>query len=204
MKVGILDYDMGNLKSVYNSLDRINIKSDVVTTYKNIKKIDILILPGVGAFKEGMKNLKKKNFIYEIKNHFLKEKKILGICLGMQLLCKQSEEHGNTKGLGIFDTNVVRLKPKNKKTKLPHIGFNDVNINSKGKLFHDFKKNPVFYFNHMYGIKSLNDESSVLSFTNYDEKIISIIEKNNVCGAQFHPEKSQMNGLKFLKNFINW
>ena len=115
MKVGILDYDMGNLTSVYNAFERINLKSNIITKYNEISKSDILILPGVGAFKQGMKNLKKKGYIEEIKIHIGKRKKILGICLGMQLLCKSSEEHGYHKGLSVFDVDIVRLKPKKKK-----------------------------------------------------------------------------------------
>lgn len=204
MKVGILDYDMGNLTSVYNAFERINLKSDIITKYKEISKSDILILPGVGAFKQGMKNLKKKGYIEEIKIHIEKRKKILGICLGMQLLCKSSEEHGYHKGLSVFDVDIVRLKPKKKKTKLPHIGFNNISVNNNSKVLKNLRKNPVFYFNHMYAAKKFNDKKNlVVSYVDYDEKVICSIEKDNVYGAQFHPEKSHQNGLRFFKNFIN-
>ena len=204
MKVGILDYDMGNLTSVYNAFERINLKSNIITKYNEISKSDILILPGVGAFKQGMKNLKKKGYIEEIKIHIGKRKKILGICLGMQLLCKSSEEHGYHKGLSVFDVDIVRLKPKKKKTKLPHIGFNNISVNNNSKVLKNLRKNPVFYFNHMYAAKKFNDKKNlVVSYVDYDEKVICTIEKDNVYGAQFHPEKSHQNGLKFFKNFIN-
>jgi imidazole glycerol-phosphate synthase subunit HisH len=198
--VVIIDYGMGNLFSVKNALDAIGAESIISDNPEDLEKADKIILPGVGAFPDGMKNLKKRGFIEVLKKEVLNNKKpFLGICLGMQLLATDSEEHKLTKGLGWINGHVKKFNVDNN-FRIPHMGWNDVFVKKENPLF-GANKTPVFYFVHSYHIVP-NDLSVILATCNYGEEFVAAIQKDNVFGVQFHPEKSQKCGLEFLKNFL--
>jgi len=200
-KISIIDYGAGNVYSLYNSLKYIGYKSKITNEKKDISKSDVIILPGVGAFNLAIKSLKKLKLIEEIKEHTRNKKKFLGICLGMQLMAKVGYEHGTSEGLGIIDCEVKKIKTV-KNYQLPHVGFNKVKIKSNMLLFKYIEDNSYFYFNHSFAIKSvLKEKNYTTSF--HGEKFISSYEKDNIFATQFHPEKSQTNGLQLLKNFIS-
>lgn len=200
----IIDYGVGNIGSIKNMLKKIGkesiISSDINTISKSIK----LILPGVGSFDTGMNNIINLKLLDILNYKVLKEKTpILGICLGMQLLSKFSGE-GNKKGLGYIDAETVKFdfSDELKKThKVPHMGWNYVYQKKESRLFHDMYTNPRFYFVHSYHVK-VNSHEDILTSTDYGITYTSSIEKDNIIGVQFHPEKSHKFGMKLLKNFV--
>jgi len=202
-KVAIINFGMGNLNSIQTSLNYLSIKNDILDSPKNIYDYSHVILPGVGSYKKAVKNLKKNGF-FDILLQVSKNvnQKILGICLGMQLLFESSTEEGNSKGLGILKGKVKKfsfLKAKN--IKIPHVGFNQVLFNKKNSFYKDISIKSDFYFDHSYRVTDFgNDLNS--GFTNYGEKFLSSFNKDNIFGTQFHPEKSQSNGLLILRNFL--
>jgi glutamine amidotransferase len=199
MSVGILNYGMGNLGSIKNALNYLNIKNAVINDFKVIKKYDSLILPGVGAFPKAMEMIKKKNFLYEIQNHCLiKKKKILGICLGMQILLSSSEEIKTTKGLNFINGDVKYLNLK--KNYVPHVGWSQLNYNKNIPLFKKIDKRSFYYFDHSYYFY-LKKNKNIVAEISYEKKIAAVISKENIFGVQFHPEKSQKSGLTLLENF---
>lgn len=200
MKIAILDYGMGNLRSVLKAVEKAGGIPMITKDEKEIALCDRIILPGVGHFKKGMENLKRYGLIDVLNKEVLENKKpIMGICLGMQLMMQHSEE-GDAEGLGWFEGDVVRFNVSDKiKYKVPHIGWNTLN----------FKKNNAntdpsneYYFVHSYHAVA-SKEQDILSTTMYDYEFVSSIEKNNILGYQFHPEKSHLAGLKLISNFIN-
>lgn len=202
MKLVIIDYGMGNLKSIvsafkYHGIDDIEITHD----YMKIKKADKILLPGVGSFYKAMENIKSLG-LQEILDEMVLDKKIpiLGICLGMQLLCEFSDEDGGTNGFGYIKAKCNRFQSKN--IKIPHVGFNQVYTNEKSVLFDGIESGSDFYFTHSYRLES-NIEINQ-SLCSYEEKFIAAYEVDNIFGTQFHPELSQINGLKLLKNFIEY
>jgi glutamine amidotransferase len=198
--VVIIDYGMGNLFSVKNALDAIGVESIISDNPNDLKKADKIILPGVGAFPDGMKNLKNRGFVEVLEKEVLEKKKLfLGICLGMQLLASDGEEHKLTKGLGWIDGHVRKFNVQSD-FRIPHIGWNDIFIKKENPLFGAIKT-PVFYFVHSYHIIP-KDSSVVIATCNYGEEFVVAIQKDNIFGVQFHPEKSQKCGLELLKNFI--
>jgi len=205
-KVSIIDYGMGNIWSVLSAFDYIGAKTKIVTEPEEIYNAECLILPGVGSFKNAIKKIKENSLDEAIQKSSSKGTKILGICLGMQLLSKSSTEDGLNEGLSIVDGVVERFDENiiSKEIKIPHIGFNSVTFNQKDKLFKGIKQNSYFYFVHSYRTLSNDNENSFLcSHFKYGKKFISSFSKNNIFGTQFHPEKSQTNGLLLIKNFIN-
>lgn len=200
MKLVIIDYGLGNLNSLKSTFEYLNISDiSVSNNFDEIIKANKLLLPGVGSFANAMtkiKNLKLETILKE--QVILKKKPILGICLGMQLLCKYSEEDGGAKGLGFIDAECKKFAIKN--LKIPHVGFNQVEINSSAKINEGFSGKKDFYFTHSYRLHSNNEIKG--SFCTYGEDFIASFEKDNIVGTQFHPELSQHNGLKLLKNFI--
>jgi imidazole glycerol-phosphate synthase subunit HisH len=200
-KIVIIDYGIGNLRSVLNKFKRLNIPAEISSNPKEIKKADKLILPGVGHFSNGVKKIKEYRF-WDILNQKVIEDKvpILGICLGMQLFAKHSEE-GNSEGLGWLDAEAKRFKIEDKfKWKVPHIGWNSIKQHKKSILFKNVKKDSLFYFVHSYHIVCKN-KNDVLTTTIYDYEFVSAVEKGNIYGTQFHPEKSHDWGAKILENF---
>lgn len=201
-KVVIVNYGMGNLNSVKKTLDRIKVSSIISSDSKDIISSQKIILPGVGHFKKAMSNLKELNLIDALNEAVLTNKKpILGICLGMQLLAKKSEE-GDAEGLGWFDGEVVRFNVSDKlKHKIPHMGWNQISIKKQSSLMNNIPESSEFYFVHSYHLK-VRDQSDILNETEFEYVFPSAIEKENIFGVQYHPEKSHDAGMQLIKNFI--
>ena len=197
----IIDYGIGNLASVLNMFKKIGTK-DVCISSDNtiIEKADKLLLPGVGSFDAGMNNLEKSGIIPILNNKVLIQKTpILGICLGMQLLTQKSEE-GIKKGLGWIDGETVKFNfNTNGQLKIPHMGWNYVNVKKENPLI-DINEKNRFYFVHSYYVKCKEEQS--IATTHYGFDFTCMMNKDNIFGAQFHPEKSLRFGIKFLENFV--
>lgn len=201
-KVVIIDYGMGNLNSVKKALDRLKVESVISSKPEDIEESGKIILPGVGHFGKAMDNLRSLNLTASLDEAVLiKKKPILGICLGMQLLAKQSEE-GNAKGLGWIDASVIKFDVSDRfKFKIPQMGWNRINLNKKSLLVKDIPDHSEFYFVHSYHIK-LENRADSLCETEYDYVFSSAVERENIYGVQFHPEKSHDCGARLLKNFV--
>lgn len=199
--IAIIDYGIGNLSSVQNMFRKIGVKDVTISNDKNvIEKADKLLLPGVGAFDAGMENLERSGLI-ELLNHKVCTEKVplLGICLGMQLLSKKSEE-GSKPGLGWIDAETVKFNfTADLKLKIPHMGWNYIHVRKDNPLIDTASKNR-FYFVHSYHVKCYN-ENQVLATCNYGTDFTCMVNKENIFGAQFHPEKSLKFGMKILENF---
>lgn len=193
----VIDYGIGNTGSVINALNKIGISNQISSDPTVIKKSKILILPGVGAAGKGMENLKKKKLDKIIIDEIKRGKPFLGICLGMQLLFDESEE-GNVKCLGIFKGKVKKFKEMKK---IPQIGWNNVDLDKTAKIFKEISNKSYFYFVNSYYCAPEN-KSFVVGTSEYGEKFASAVEKDNVVGVQFHPEKSGKTGFNFINNFI--
>lgn len=200
--VVIIDYGMGNVGSVKNALDFLNIKSSVSDSPKDIKKASHLILPGVGAFAEGMKNLKKRDLIRIMKEAVFSDKKpFLGVCLGMQLLADIGEEDGINEGLGFINGRAIKIKVE-KGMHLSHVGWNDVKLSAPNPLFTDVDP-LIFYFVHSYHLEP-NNKSLIIAYCDYGVKFAAAVRNENIFGVQFHPERSQKAGIKIYENFLNF
>jgi len=195
MKIGIVDYNMGNLASVKNAFNKIKADAEVVSDADKLKNYDKLIFPGVGAFGDAMEHLKKSNLDEAMKEFIKSGKYVLGVCLGMQLLFEKSEEFGSHKGLDIIQGEVVKFKTDKK---IPHMGWNKL-FHKNSHLFEGLN-NPYLYFVHSYHI--VCDEKYVIGKTVYGYEFVSAVNKDNVYGFQPHPEKSHNEGLKILENFV--
>lgn len=192
----IIDYGLGNLTSVKNALNKLKIPATISGNPKIIKKAQALILPGVGAAGQGMSNLKKLGLDDLITEQVKTNKPILGICLGMQLLFSSSEE-GNINCLNLINGKVKKF---NTKLKVPEMGWNQVEIGNNSKLLKGIKNNSYFYFVNSYYCKPRSKEV-IKGLTEYGKKFCSVVQKDNIFGVQFHPEKSGDAGLQLLKNF---
>lgn len=202
-KVVIIDYGMGNLNSIHKKIRSFKITPIISCNESDIRNADKIILPGVGHFSKAINNLKKLDII-DILNELvlIKQKPVFGICLGMQLMTDKSEE-GNIEGLGWISGQVVKFNISNNKTyKIPHIGWNKINILKNSILMNGIEPSSELYFVHSYHLK-LNDKCDILNETTYEYKFSSALEKNNIFGVQYHPEKSHNDGIKILKNFID-
>lgn len=199
----IINYGMGNLLSVKKKLSRLKIDATISSSPKDIEFADKLILPGVGHFQRAVENLKKLNLSDSINEAVLiKRKPILGICLGMQLMAKKSEE-GNAEGFGWLDAEVLKFRfPEKIKFKIPHMGWNQITKTKDSLLMKGIDELSEFYFAHSYYMK-MNDRSKILNETKYGCRFTSAIEKANIFGVQYHPEKSHDAGEVFLRNFIS-
>jgi imidazole glycerol-phosphate synthase subunit HisH len=202
--ITIIDYKTGNLGSIQNILKRIGEDSIVTSDKDEIARATKLILPGVGAFDTGMRNLTGLNLIDILNKKVIEEKiPVLGICLGMQLLSKGSEE-GSLPGLGWIDASTVRFKFEDStEYKIPHMGWNLIRQHKTGRLFDNMYPDSRFYFVHSYFF-SANDPEDVLTSTTYEIEFTSAIERGNILGVQFHPEKSHKFGMRLLKNFVDF
>lgn len=200
----IIDYRSGNIKSVQNALNFLKFDNRVVQDPKELSKYSKFILPGVGSFREAITNLNMLGFSEAIKNEVLVgQKQILGICLGMQLLAEYGEEEGLSTGLGLIKGTVSKFIFKNNGYKIPHIGFNNVSfVETNNSLFKMLGDRSDFYFVHSYRLTA-TESDIVSSWCTYGEQFISSISSGNIHGTQFHPEKSQGNGLQLLRNFYS-
>ena len=202
--ITIIDYKTGNLGSIQNILRKIGEDSVVTSDIAEIEKASKIILPGVGAFDTGMKNLTGLGLVDILNKKVVIDKiPVLGICLGMQLISKGSEE-GSYKGLGWLDATTVRFRfIDSTEYKIPHMGWNFTEQKKESKLFTEMYPLPRFYFVHSYFFKA-NDTSDILASTTYEIEFTSAIERGNILGVQFHPEKSHKFGMKLLKNFVDF
>jgi imidazole glycerol-phosphate synthase subunit HisH len=201
--IAIIDYGMGNVFSIQKKLNQLACKSIITNKKEDIATASRIILPGVGHFGRAMENLSKLGLIEVLNESVLHNKKpILGICLGMQLMASFSEE-GNVKGLNWFDANVRRFNLKDKvRHKVPHTGWNQIEIFKNSNLMKNLNNDSEFYFVHAYYVEC-NNSSDILTRTEYEIPFTSAIEKENIVGVQFHPEKSHDYGFQLLKNFIS-
>jgi len=209
MKIAIIDYESGNLKSVSKAVElaskNILNKSDVkiINSASELDHFDKIVLPGQGSFKQCYQSLLSiDGIIDELSNFVLdKQKPILGICVGMKLFSTYGEEDGGSKGFDWVKGKVKKINLTNQNLKLPHMGWNNIKINEKSKLLSGIENNSHFYFVHSFAFDVKNNVF-VSATTNYSTEIVSAVEKDNIFGTQFHPEKSQANGIKILENFI--
>ena len=206
MNVTIVDYNSGNISSVINSFnevarDKANI--EVTSDLKKIKSSDKVVLPGQGSFKSCVDALNNIEGLVDTLNDFAinKKKPLLGICVGLQMFADIGYEEMETKGLGWISGKVSKIDNQNRKYKLPHIGWNQINILKESKIFKDIENNSHMYFVHSYEFVP-NDISVVSATTDYSSNIVCSVEKENIFGTQFHPEKSDKIGLKIIQNFI--
>lgn len=198
--IAIIDYGMGNLKSIKNALYLLNIDSVITSDKEVIKKSGAIILPGVGAFKQAMDNLKEQGLDTLIKKVAEEEKFILGICLGMQILFEKGFEGEEEEGLGLLKGNIKKLQPK-ERVKIPHIGWNKLIANNEDKNFFNLSSNKFVYYVHSF-MAADYEEKDLVAYSNYGGlKIPGIVRKDNIIGTQFHPEKSGEAGLNLLKEF---
>lgn len=200
MKLAIVDYGMGNIKSISSSLKYLGIDEVILSAdFEVLKAADKIILPGVGSFGKAMNRIREMNLHDHLNELVVYQKKpILGICLGMQLMGNSSNEDGVNEGLGLIDAAVRKFEVTD--FKIPHVGFNQVFYCNNSRLFQGLHQNPDFYFTHSY--RMLSDASINQSFCHYGEKFVASFEIDNIAGVQFHPELSQTNGLQLIKNFI--
>lgn len=198
--IAIIDYGMGNIRSVSKSFETVGAEVSVTQNPDEIKKAKAIVLPGVGAFRDCMENLSKLGLINVIKEEILKGKPYFGICLGLQILFTESEEFGLCRGLDILKGRVVRFN-LSENYKIPHMGWNNVKFKKKNKIFEEIPDNSYFYFVHSYYVIP-EDSKTVAGVTDYGVEFTSMIIHGNIFATQFHPEKSQKMGLKLIKNFV--
>lgn len=195
--IAIIDYGMGNLRSVEKGFLKVGIDAKVVTDPKSVDDASAIVLPGVGAFKDCMKNLEKASLLEPITRAIRNGKPFLGICLGLQVLFTESEEFGIHKGLDILKGKVLRFRVD---LKVPHMGWNNVKVLRRPPIFDGIEEDAFFYFVHSYYVAP-DDSSVIAGTTEYGVTFTSMVWKNNIFATQFHPEKSQAAGLRVLKNF---
>jgi glutamine amidotransferase len=207
MNIAIVDYNSGNISSVINSFqevarDKVNIK--VTSDLNKIKTSDKVVLPGQGSFKSCVEALNNINGLVDTLNEFVidHKKPLLGICVGLQMFADIGYEEIETRGLGWIPGKVSKIDNQNGKYKLPHIGWNQIDILKKSKIFKNIENNSHMYFVHSYEFIP-KDKNVILATTNYSSKIVCAVEKENIIGTQFHPEKSDKLGLQIIKSFIN-
>lgn len=200
--IAIVDYGMGNVGSVRNALKFLGAEGVVTDRAEDFEKATHIIFPGVGAFQDGMKSVRERNLIPILTREVLEKKKpLLGVCLGMQLFAARGEEGGEFEGLGWVKGVTKRLAVDEKKERLPHIGWNDVTFSGSCPLFANISS-PTFYFVHSY-VLAPEEKSTIVGTCEYGESFAAVIQKDNLFGVQFHPEKSQKSGLALLRNFIS-
>ena len=207
MNVTIVDYNSGNISSVINSFTEVakgTVNLEVTSDLNKIKSSDKVVLPGQGSFKSCIDALNSINGLTDTLNEFVinKKKPLFGICVGLQMFADVGYEETETKGLGWISGKVSKIDNKNGKYKLPHIGWNQINIVKDSKIFKDVENNSHMYFVHSYEFIP-EDKDVISATTDYSSKVVCSVEKDNIFGTQFHPEKSDKVGLKIINNFIN-
>ncbi len=207
MKIAIIDYDVGNVRSILNAFESQGVCASLTRDRKEILNADGVVLPGVGAFSHGMDSLKRYGLTDVVKEYAETNKPFMGVCLGMQILFEESEEFGCTSGLGLIQGKVIKLPVRNDGLeKLPHVSWNELyrkNIKWESTILSNIKEKSDMYFVHSFVAEPTNHQH-ILSITEYsDYKFCSSVKKGNIYGCQFHPEKSGKDGLNIIHNFIN-
>lgn len=204
-KIIIVDYGVGNVLSLRRAIEKCNKKAILTNNLSEIENATHIFLPGVGAFKSAIRRLKERKIFSVIKNLNYKKTKLMGICLGMQLLFESSDEESLTSGLGLISGKVKKLvipEEKNKTYKIPNIGWHQLIASSENENLYDIHDNVYVYFVHSY-MAYMNNKNDCLSYINYgDSKVPAIVKKNNIYGCQFHPEKSGEEGINIIKSFL--
>ena len=206
MNVTIVDYNSGNISSVINSFSEVakdKVKIEITSDLNKIKSSDKVVLPGQGSFKSCVDALNSINGLVDTLNEFVinHKKPLLGICVGLQMFADVGYEEIETRGLGWISGKVSKIDNQNGKYKLPHIGWNQINIVKNSKIFKDIENNSHMYFVHSYEFIP-EDKDAISATTDYSSNIVCSVEKENIFGTQFHPEKSDKIGLKIIQNFI--
>lgn len=205
LKVGVVDYGTGNLRSVVNAISHVGGQAELVSNPELLFKYDRLILPGVGSFRRAMEQMQGRGFVVALRENVLVRKvPVLGICLGMQLLSRHSSEDGETDGLGLMPCEVQRFsfcRTDYPRLKVPHVGFDSVQIRAGSRLFSGLNEQADFYFTHSYRMQC-DHGGAVVGICWHGEEFVAAIEQDHIAATQFHPEKSQANGLLLLKNFL--
>jgi glutamine amidotransferase len=198
----IIDYGMGNLHSVRSAFNFLNCNTVISNKPKIIERAQNLVLPGVGSFRKAISRIREQRIDEAIFHALDKQSKFLGICLGFQLCGASSTEDGVTEGLGLlgFEVNIFRGSSAEREIKIPHVGFNEVQFESDLRLFEGINSGSDFYFNHSYRVETNSEKNKAIC--KYGEEFLAAFEHGNIFGTQFHPEKSQTNGLKLLSNFL--
>jgi len=199
--IGIIDYGLGNLRSVLGAVEKLGHQGSISANPSTLELADKLILPGVGAFGDGMRNLAERGLIDPL-SELVRQKRvpILGICLGFQLLAERSEEFGDHAGLGWIPGSVRRIQPSDTALRVPHVGWNDFERTRDCILFDDVPDPALFYFVHSYHLETAPEIT--VGICTYGAPMCAAVQSGNVFGTQFHPEKSQQHGLKVLQNFL--
>jgi len=207
MRIAIIDYGMGNIESIKGILSKFeNVRVEHTSDFEVLKAVDKIILPGVGSFHSAMSRIKDQKIDFMLNELCVSKRKtpLLGICLGMQLLSQGSTEEHYTDGLGFVSGTFERFTPVNTE-RIPHVGFNQVTINTNSILFKNFRNTkPDYYFTHSFRMLAPVNANCLLSTTSYIEEFVSAFESDNIYGVQFHPELSQSNGIKLIHNFIRY
>ena len=200
--IAIIDYGLGNLRSVAGAVEKVGHRPIISNKLEDLEAADKLILPGVGAFGDGMKNLHQLGLVEPLTELVIKQgKPILGICLGAQLMAKESFEFGHYQGLGWLDASVVRIEANSDSLRIPHVGWNNLIPVRSSTLLAGIPSDALFYYVHSFHIKCHNPEIAV-GECEYGMRFVSVLEKGNIFATQFHPEKSQRQGLNLLTNFL--
>ena len=201
--IGIIDYGLGNLTSVAGAVIKVGYVPQITSDPIKLADCEKLILPGVGAFGDGMRNLNERRLIGPLSDIVENSKiPVLGICLGFQLFANSSTEFGDHKGLGWIDAEITKFELDDISLRIPHVGWNDLEQTTESILYQDIPNEALFYYVHTYRMKA-NNPSDVTGECDYGGKFPAVIQKGNIYGTQFHPEKSQQHGLTLLKNFLD-
>jgi len=202
--IGIIDYGMGNLLSVFHAVEACGFDPKICRQPEELDEAERLILPGVGAFRDCLRNLTQTGFAQALDETVRRQgKPILGICLGMQAMARRSFEGGEFQGLGWFEADVVRITPADPSLRVPHIGWNQTPYRSDSPLFAGLPAAPDFYFVHSYHLKC-DQPDDVVATCDYGGPVTAAVARANIFATQFHPEKSQEHGLRVLGNFLRW
>ena len=197
--IGVIDYGMGNVRSVLNALEFLGAEAELVADPATAEHDERLVLPGVGAFGAAMERLDERGFTEALPGLIEAGRPLLGICLGMQLLADTSSEHGEHRGLGLIAGRVDRLEVA--PLRVPHVGWNELRVKRETELLAGLPEEPTFYFVHSFEFRP-DDDEAVTATTTYGAEVTAVVEHGHVLGAQFHPEKSEAAGLAMLRNFI--
>ena len=201
-RVGIVDCAISNVGSVANALAHIGADARVIHDPGELENLTHIVLPGVGSFARGMENLNKSGFVTPLRDWAKAGKPILGLCLGMQMMAEEGEEFGPAQGLRLLPGRIIKMNLSSAELRLPHVGWNDVAVRNSSRLLAGLGPNPAFYFVHSYCYHDVQADY-VRGICEYGGPQVAFVEKDNIFGAQFHPEKSQKSGLALLRSFVS-